>query len=53
MTRVTRAPQYEGLRIKDLLAVVNATADLKPYFPEKRDWGMLPRDWIINVSQVV
>ena len=53
MTKVTRAPGYEGLRIKDLLAVVNATPRLQDYFPEKRDWGMLPRDWIINVSQVI
>ena len=42
-------PLYKGLSIDDLLKKAEETPAVFDYFPDKRDFGRLPRYWIGNI----
>ena len=42
-------PIYRGLGIDDLLKKAEETPGVFDYFPERRDFSRLPRQWIANV----
>ena len=39
-------PQYEGSRIDDFIALIDKNEPFVEYFPDKRDFPHLPREWI-------
>ena len=40
------------MRVQKFLDIVEKIPNLLPYFPDRRDWYMLPRNWIINVNSL-
>lgn len=42
-------PIYKGLSIDDLFKKADETPGVFDYFPERRDFSRLPRQWIANV----
>lgn len=46
-------PQYEGLRIKDILANIGMKNNYRYYLPITKEIHRLPRQWIFNVAYSV
>jgi hypothetical protein len=47
-------PQYEGLKIENIMANVDTIPELKLYFPkDKKDRDRLPKQFILNVAYSV
>ena len=42
-------PLYKGLSIDDFLTKAEETPAVFAYFPDRRDFSRLPRQWIANV----
>lgn len=43
-------PQYEGLGIRDMLAVALQYPIIHDYLPHEDEFRRLPRQWLINVA---
>jgi hypothetical protein len=47
-------PQYEGLKIADIMRNVDSIPELQLYFPrDPKDRDRLPKQWCINVAYSV
>ena len=46
-------PLYKGLSIEELLKKAEETPSVFNYFPDRRDFARLPRQWISNVLYTV
>ena len=42
-------PQYETLSMKKMMEKFGKQEDFLVYLPDKREWSMIPRQWLIDV----
>ena len=48
-TKVTKVPQYKGLRVKEILSFVQGISDIDEYLPEYDYSKEHNRDWLWNL----